>query len=72
VALHAKARQLALSGESGLGVLSSRCLNRRIPDKQILTEEVAAWQHDRNKNCTKADWRFTTANARTKLKPLYP
>ena len=72
MALHAKTRQLAQSGESELGVLSSQCLDRRIPDKQVLTDEVAAWQHDRNKNHAKADWRFTTANARIKLKHLYP
>ena len=58
--------------ESELGVLSSQCLDRRIPDQQVLTDEVAAWQHDRNKNHTKADWHFTTANARIKLKHLYP
>src|SRR5208283_4912959 len=58
--------------ESELGVLSSQCLDRRILDKQVLTDEVAAWQHDRNKNHAKADWRFTTANARIKLKHLYP
>ena len=58
--------------ESELGVLSSQCLDRRIPDKQVLPDEVAAWQHDRNKNHAKADWRFTTANARIKLKHLYP
>jgi hypothetical protein len=34
-------------------------------------EEVAAWQRDRNKNSTKADWQFTTADARSKLKRLY-
>ena len=58
--------------ESELGVLSSQCLDRRIPEKQILIEEVAAWQHDRNANHAKADWHFTTANARIKLKHLYP
>ena len=58
--------------ESELGVLSSQCLDRRIPDKQVLTEEVSAWEHDRNKNHTKADWRFTTPDARIKLKHLYP
>ena len=58
--------------ESELGVLSSQCLNRRIPDKQTLIEEVAAWQHDRNRRNTKADWHFTTENARVKLKRLYP
>jgi hypothetical protein len=55
-----------------LGVVSSQCLDRRIPDKQTLIEEVAAWEDDRNKNHTKADWQFTTADARIKLKRLYP
>jgi len=58
--------------ESELGVLSCQCLDRRIPDKQILSEEIAAWQHDRNTNHTKADWQFSTKNARVKLKHLYP
>jgi DDE superfamily endonuclease len=58
--------------ESELGVLSSQCLDRRIPDKQTLIDEVAAWQDGRNKNHTKADWQFTTADARVKLKRLYP
>jgi hypothetical protein len=52
--------------------VSSQCLDRRIPDKQTLTEEVAAWQDDRNKNHAIADWQFTTADARIKLKRLYP
>jgi hypothetical protein len=58
--------------ESELGVLSSQCLDRRIPDKQILVEEVAAWEHERNANHTKANWQFSTQNARMKLKHLYP
>jgi hypothetical protein len=58
--------------ESELGVLSSQCLNRRIPDKQILVEEVAAWEHDRNAIHAKANWRFTTPDARIKLRHLYP
>jgi hypothetical protein len=58
--------------ESELGVLSSQCLDRRIPDKETLIKEVAGWQADRNKNHTKANWRFTTADARIKLKRLYP
>jgi hypothetical protein len=58
--------------ESELGALSSQCLDRRIPDKETLTREVAAWQADRNKRQTKADWRFTTDDARIKLKRLYP
>jgi DDE superfamily endonuclease len=58
--------------ESELGVLSSQCLDRRIPDKRTLTDEVAAWQDRRNKSHAKADWQFTTADARVKLKRLYP
>jgi hypothetical protein len=58
--------------ESELGVLASQCLDRRIPDKETLSREVAAWQASRDKNQTKADWRFTTADARIKLKRLYP
>ena len=58
--------------ESELGVLSSQCRDRRIPEKQILVEEVAAWEQDRNANHTKANWRFTTPHARIKLKHLYP
>ena len=58
--------------ESELGVLSSQCLDRRIPEKQILTDEVAAWEQERNAHHAKADWHFTTANARIKLKHLYP
>ena len=58
--------------ESELGVLASQCLDRRIADKQILTREVTAWQDHRNKHHAKADWQFTTANARVKLKRLYP
>jgi DDE superfamily endonuclease len=58
--------------ESELSVLSGQCLDRRIPDKQTLIEEVAAWECDRNKNHAKADWQFTTADARIKLKRLYP
>ncbi|MGB8731107.1 MAG: IS630 family transposase [Candidatus Sulfotelmatobacter sp.] len=58
--------------ESELGVLTSQCLDRRIPDKQTLIDEIAAWEHERNANHTKADWQFTTKNARIKLKHLYP
>ena len=48
--------------ESELGVLTSQCLDRRIPDKQTLIDEIAAWEHDRNANHTKADWQFTTSD----------
>jgi hypothetical protein len=58
--------------ESELSVVSSQCLDRRIADKATLTEEVAAWEDSRNTNHAKADWQFTTADARVKLKRLYP
>ncbi len=58
--------------ESELSVLSSQCLDRRIPNKQVLTEEVAAWEDDRNTHHAKAEWHFTAADARIKLKRLYP
>jgi hypothetical protein len=58
--------------ESELSVLSRQCLDRRIANKQTLIEEVAAWQDSRNKHHAKADWQFTTADARVKLKRLYP
>ncbi len=58
--------------ECELSVLASQCLDRRIPDKQTLIDEVAAWETDRNKHHAKADWQFATADARVKLKRLYP
>jgi hypothetical protein len=58
--------------ESEISVLSRQCLDRRIPDKNTLIEEVAAWQSQRNKNHTKANWQFTTEDARVKLHQLYP
>jgi hypothetical protein len=53
-------------------MFAQQCLDRRIADKQILAHEVTAWQDHRNKHYAKADWQFTTANARVKLKRLYP
>lgn len=58
--------------ESELGVLAARCLDRRIPDKPTVTDEVAAWVAKRNADHAVADWRFTTQDARVKLKSLYP
>ena len=58
--------------ESELGVLSTQCLDRRIPDQQTLIDEIAAWEHQRNTDHTTSDWHFTTKDARTKLKHLYP
>ena len=54
------------------GVMSRQCLDRRIPDQRTLRREAAAWQDRRNQEAIKVDWRFTTADARIKLKSLYP
>jgi len=58
--------------EIELSVLNRQCLNRRIPDKATLTTEVKAWVEERNAQIVKVQWRFTTADARIKLKSLYP
>jgi hypothetical protein len=58
--------------ETELSILSRQCLDRRIESKEILTREVATWEHDRNARQSKIDWQFTTADARIKLKRLYP
>jgi len=58
--------------ETELSVLSRQCLDRRIDCKEIMTSEVAAWEQARNINESKIDWQFTTADARIKLKRLYP
>ena len=58
--------------ELELSVLARQCLDRRIPDIGTLRREVAAWEADRNAAVVKVDWQFTTADARTRLKRLYP
>src|SRR5437763_1832723 len=58
--------------EAELGILSAQCLGRRLPDRPILPEQGGAGQNARNKHHAKADWHFTTATARVKLKRLYP
>ena len=58
--------------EIELGVLIRQCLTRRIADKATLQTEVNAWQKDRNAKVLKVNWRFTSADARIKLKHLYP
>ncbi len=58
--------------EIEFSVLSRQCLDRRIPDRATLTTEVAAWVTDRNADQTPVNWRFTTDDARIKLKHLYP
>ena len=58
--------------ETELSVVARQCLDRRIPDLATLRSEVAAWQKSRNAAVVKVDWQFTTADARVKLKKLYP
>ena len=58
--------------ECEFSVLSRQCLDRRVPDAATLVREVAAWQERRNATARPVDWRFTTADARIKLKRLYP
>src|SRR3990172_261532 len=58
--------------ESELAVLASQCLDRRIEDAAALSRQIKAWLSRRNANHAKASWRFTTAQARIKLKSLYP
>ncbi len=58
--------------EIELSVLSRQCLDRRIPDQPTLSREVAAWEAERNAMQATVDWRFTTEDARIKLKHLYP
>ena len=58
--------------EIELGVLARQCLDRRIPSQEILEQETSAWQEKRNGEGIRVDWRFTTEDARVKLKSLYP
>ena len=58
--------------EIELSVLSRQCLNRRVGDKATLEREVAIWTTTRNESGATVDWRFTTDDARIKLRRLYP
>jgi hypothetical protein len=58
--------------EIELSALVRQCLDRRIPDKEKMIEEVKASQDQRNSEVVKVQWQFTTADARVKLKSLYP
>jgi len=58
--------------EIELSALVRQCLDRRLPDIETLTDEVQAWQQQRNDEVVKVLWQFTTTEARTKLKHLYP
>ena len=58
--------------EIEIGVMNRQCLDRRIPDQSVLRREAGAWQTQRNRAGMRVDWRFTTVDARIKLKSLYP
>ena len=58
--------------EIEIGVMNRQCLNRRIPDQRTLRREINGWQKKRNGKEIRVHWRFTTADARIKLKSLYP
>jgi transposase len=58
--------------EIELSILGRQCLNRRLPDRETLQSEVAAWEAERNAQAAKMQWRFTAEDARLKLKHLYP
>jgi hypothetical protein len=58
--------------ESERSVLSRQCLHRRIDNQPELSGEVAAWERRRNDAEVTVEWRFTTTDARIKLKRLYP
>jgi hypothetical protein len=58
--------------EIELSVLSQPCLDRRISTVAELKNELEAWQQERNRTASKVIWRFSTEDARVKLKPLYP
>ena len=58
--------------EIELSVLAHQCLSERMNDIQVVQEQVAAWQQERNQAQTTINWRFTAADARIKLKRLYP
>lgn len=58
--------------ELELAVLTRQCLGRRLPTQDALAREVTAWEHRRNQREAGVTWRFTTADARTRLARLYP
>jgi hypothetical protein len=58
--------------ELELSVLQRQCLRQRLPDRTTMAREVTAWATRRNTQTRRIDWQFTTADARTKLRRLYP
>jgi hypothetical protein len=58
--------------ELELSALQRQCLRQRLPDRDAMASAASAWADRRNANVTRIDWQFTTADARTKLRRLYP
>ncbi len=58
--------------EAGIGAMVRQCLNRRIPDRAAMCRQTGAWAERRNREKAAVNWRFTTADARVRLKSLYP
>ncbi|NMA46890.1 MAG: hypothetical protein GX945_10050 [Lentisphaerae bacterium] len=58
--------------EIELSILSKQCLNRRIATAEEVEKQALAWENERNEKREKVVWRFQTADARIKLKHLYP
>ena len=58
--------------EMEIGAMVGPCLNRHLPDREAIRREVDAWRERRNREAVRVDWRFTTADARIKLKLLSP
>jgi hypothetical protein len=58
--------------EIEINILVNHGLSKRIPDMKTMKKQASAWYKNRNKTADKIDWRFTTAEARIKLKRLYP
>jgi hypothetical protein len=58
--------------EIELSVLSGQCLDQRLESEEAVRQEVSSWQEERNEREVGVNWRFTTADARIKLRKLYP
>jgi transposase len=58
--------------ELEFAILSRQCLGRRLPDQTVLQREITVWEADRNRTRAKANWHFTTTQAHSKLRRLYP
>lgn len=58
--------------ELDLSVLQRQCLRQRLADRAAMETAVTAWTTRRNRASSRIDWQFTTADARTKLRRLYP